>query len=282
MPLDPLRLPDGTTIFLREWPVPAGTEERGALLLVHGLGEHSGRYAHVGERLAALGLHVRAYDHRGHGESSGPRGSVPHPEALLDDLRAVFDDLAGRHGDDAAPFLLGHSLGGATAARAATGAWVTPRGLILSSPALRLSPGPAERGLLPIARRVAPDTAFPNRLPIDKVSHDPAAVAAYKADGLNHDRVTPRMVDFLAAAGEAAGRDAPRFRIPTLLLVAGADALVDARGSREFSAALPEGVGTLHWYDGLYHELFNEREPDRSGVLGDLAAWLEQQLSRPA
>jgi len=282
MPLDPLRLPDGTTIFLREWPVPAGTEERGALLLVHGLGEHSGRYAEVGERLAALGLHVRAYDHRGHGESSGPRGSVPHPDALLDDLRAVFDDLARRYGGDPPPFLLGHSLGGATAARAATGGWVTPRGLILSSSALRLSPGPAERGLLAVARRVAPDTAFPNRLSIDKVSHDPAVVAAYQADGLNHDRVTPRMVDFLSAAGAAARRDAPRFRIPTLLLVAGADALVDARGSREFSAALPEGVGTLHWYDGLYHELFNEREPDRSGVLGDLTAWLEEQLSRPA
>jgi alpha-beta hydrolase superfamily lysophospholipase len=159
---------------------------------------------------------------------------------------------------------------------------VTPRGLILSSPALRISPGPAERGLLAVARRVACDTAFPNRLPIDKISHDPAVVAAYKADGLNHDRITPRMYDFLADAGESARRDAERFTIPTLLLVAGADALVDARGAREFSAALPEGAGTLHWYDGLYHELFNEREPDRSAVLGDLAAWLEQQLSRPA
>jgi alpha-beta hydrolase superfamily lysophospholipase len=275
-----MRLPDGTTIHLREWPVPEGTAERGALLLVHGLGEHSGRYAHVGARLAALGLHVRGYDHRGHGESGGPRGSLPHPEALLDDLRAVFDDLAARGG--APPFLLGHSLGGATAARAATGGWVTPRGLVLSSPALRVSPSPVERGLLAVARRLAPDTAFPNRLPIDKVSHDPAVVAAYKADGLNHDRITPRMYDFLADAGAAARRDAARFTVPTLLLVAGADALVDARGARELSAALPPGVGTLHWYDGLYHELFNEREPDRSGVLGDLEAWLEEQLSRPA
>ncbi len=282
MPLDPLRLPDGTTIFLREWAVPEGTARRGAVLLVHGLGEHSGRYAHVAERLTALGLHVRGYDHRGHGESGGARGSVPHPDALLDDLRAVFEDLAERAGDDAPPFLLGHSLGGATAARAATGGWVTPRGLVLSSPALRITPGRAERGLLAVARRVAPDTAFPNRLPVDKISHDPGVVAAYKADGLNHDRITPRLFDFLADAGTAARRDAARFTVPTLLLVAGADALVDARGARDFSAALPAGVGTLHWYDGLYHELFNEREPDRTGVLDDLAAWLEEQLSRPA
>ncbi len=281
--VDALQLPDGTTIFLREWPVPAGVEQRGAVLLVHGLGEHSGRYAHVGEHLAALGLHVRGYDHRGHGESGGPRGGVPHPDALLDDVRAVFDDLATRDaGDGAAPFLLGHSLGGAVAARAATGGWVAPRGLILSSPALRVSPAPVERGLLAVARRAAPDRAFPNRLPADKLSHDPREVAAYRADGLVHDRITPRLYDFLAAAGAAARRDAPRFTVPTLLLVAGADALVDARGAREFSAALPEGVGTMRWYDGLYHELFNEREPDRAGVLGDLTAWLEEQLSRPA
>jgi alpha-beta hydrolase superfamily lysophospholipase len=93
--LEPLRLPDGITVFLREWPVPAGVEQRGTLLLVHGLGEHSGRYAHVAERLAALGLHVRGYDHRGHGESGGPRGGLAHAGALLDDLRAVFATSPG-------------------------------------------------------------------------------------------------------------------------------------------------------------------------------------------
>jgi len=275
--LEPLRLPDGATIFLRDWAVPDGVAQRGSLLLVHGLGEHCGRYAHVAEQLAGLGLRVRGYDHRGHGESSGPRGSVPHPDALLDDLRAVFDDL-GASASDGPPFLLGHSLGGTVAARAATGGWVTPRGLILSSPALSVSAGPAETALLAVARRLAPDRGFANRLPVDKLSHDPREVAAYKADGLVHDRITPRMFDFLADAGAAARRDATRFTVPTLLLVAGADALVDARGARELSAALPAGVGTLHWYDGLYHELFNEREPDRSLVLDDLAAWLEEQL----
>jgi alpha-beta hydrolase superfamily lysophospholipase len=270
-----LRLPDGTTLALRDWPVPAGVEPRGALLLVHGLGEHSGRYAHVAQRLGGLGLHVRGYDHRGHGGSGGPRGSIPGPDALLDDLRAAFDDLAA---GGTPPFLLGHSMGGAIAARAATGGWVAPRGLILSSPGLRLAPSPAERAALGVARRLAPDRAFPNRLPVAKLSHDPREVAAYRADDLNHDRITPRLYDFMVDAGERARQDAARFHVPTLLLVAGADALVDARGAREFSAALPPGVGMLHWYDGLYHELFNEREPDRTLVLDDLAAWLEERL----
>jgi alpha-beta hydrolase superfamily lysophospholipase len=135
---------------------------------------------------------------------------------------------------------------------------------------------------LGLARRLAPDRAFPNRLPVGKLSHDPREVAQYKADGLNHDRITPRLYDFMVDAGEAARRDAPQFTVPTLLLVAGADALVDARGAREFSAALPPSVGTLHWYDGLYHELFNEREPDRSLVLDDLAGWLEERLGGQA
>ncbi len=274
--LEPLRLTDGTAIVLREWAVPAGVVRRGSLLLVHGLGEHSGRYAHVAERIAALGLQVRGYDLRGHGESGGARGSIPHPDALLDDLRAVFDDLKGE--DAAPPFLLGHSMGGAIAARAATGGWLTPRGLILSSPGLLLSTGPLESGALALARRLAPDRGLPNRLPVDRLSHDAREVAKYRADGLNHDRITPRLYDFVADAGERARRDAAHFTVPTLLLVAGADALVDPRGARELSAALPPGVGTLHWYDGLYHELFNEREPDRTLVLDDLAAWLEEQL----
>jgi alpha-beta hydrolase superfamily lysophospholipase len=271
-----LRLPDGTATVLREWAVPADVAQRGSLLLVHGLGEHSGRYAHVAERIAGLGVRVRGYDLRGHGRSGGARGSIPYPDALLDDLRAVFDDLAGK--DEDVPFLLGHSMGGAIAARAATGGWLMPRGLILSSPGLLLPTGPLEAGALALARRLAPDRGLPNRLPVDRLSHDAREVAKYRADDLNHDRITARLYDFMVDAGERARTDAAHFNAPTLLLVAGADALVDPRGARELSAALPPGVGTLHWYDGLYHELFNEREPERTLVLDDLAAWLEEQL----
>ena len=266
--------------FRRDWPVPRDVARRGAVLIVHGLGEHSGRYEHVGARLAALGLEARGYDLAGHGRSGGPRGVLADPEALLEELRAVFAELADRDGGQAPPFLLGHSMGGAIAARAATGGWVAPRGLILSSPALRLPPiGRAQAALLTLARRVAPGKGFPNRLPVDAISHDPAIVAAYRADALVHDRIAPRLYDFLVDAGEAARRDAHRFTIPTLLLVAGADRLVDPRGAREFADALPEGVGTLSWHDDLYHELFNEREPDRARVLAELDAWLERYLT---
>jgi alpha-beta hydrolase superfamily lysophospholipase len=259
-------------LFERSWPVPAGTEVRGSIVIVHGLGEHSGRYELLGRHLAALGYTVLGYDLRGHGASPGARGGLSSPEELLDDLRAVFATAGSAGGR--APFLLGHSMGGAVAARAVTDGVVAPRGLILSSPALRLLLTRAQLGLLAAALRVAPDRAVPNRLPLEKLSHDPAIVAAYRADPAVHDRVTPRLTRFLLDAGVAARRDAARCTVPTLLLVSGQDGLVDARGAREFAAALPPGVGTLHVYDDLYHELFNELEPGRGRVLADLAAWL--------
>ena len=276
-----LPLADGTATFVRDWAVPAGVPRRGSLLIVHGLGEHSGRYMHVAEPLRALGLEVRGYDLRGHGRSGGPRGSIPYADALLDDLRLVFDDFDRRGraaGDDAAPLLLGHSLGGAIAGRATSGGWVAPRALILSSPALALHVGRGRGAVLRLAGRLIPDSPLPNSLPVEKLSHDPSVVAAYRADTLVHDRITPRMYGFLADAGAAVRRDGGRIGVPTLLLVAGDDALVDARGSRQLAERLAPGSATIHVYDQLFHETMNEREPDRGRVLGDLTAWIERQL----
>jgi alpha-beta hydrolase superfamily lysophospholipase len=270
-----LQLADGVALSVRDWPVPEGLGQLGSIVIVHGLGEHSGRYAHVADRLAGMGLAVRGYDLRGHGQSGGARGVLPHADALLDDFRAVFDDLRG---DGEPPFVLGHSMGGAIAARAATGGWLTPRGLVLSSPALRVGLPWWQAAAMAAARRLMPDRGLPNGLPLHMLSHDERVVEDYKSDALNHDRITARLYDFLADAGAAARRDAAHFTIPTLVLVAGIDRLVDARGAREFAAALPEGVGTLRIYDDLYHELFSEREPERRQVLDELCGWLEDQL----
>jgi alpha-beta hydrolase superfamily lysophospholipase len=268
-----LQLPDGSATFTREWTPSGGGARRGAVLLVHGLGEHCGRYDHVAERLCAIGLAVHGYDLRGHGRSDGPRGSIPGDETLLDDLRFVFEQL------DPAPIVLGHSLGGTLAARATGGGWIAPRALVLSSPALALHVDPARRAVLGLARRLVPDRALPNALPVAKLSHDAAVVEAYRSDELVHDRITPRMYGFLADAGAAVRGEPARLTVPTLLLAAGDDAIVDAAGARELAAALPASA-TVRIYDDLYHEIFNEREPDRSQVLDELVGWLEPQLDR--
>ena len=278
----PLLLPDGTATHVRERQPPEGVARRGSILLVHGLGEHSGRYDGVAGRLAALGLAVCLYDLRGHGRSGGARGSIPRADTLLADLRFVFEDADRRgraRGDGAPPLLLGHSLGGTIAAAATATGWVAPRALILSSPALALHSSSAQRLAAALGRRLIPDRPLPNRLPADRLSHEPREVAAYRADPLVHDRITPRMYGFIVDAGAAVLRRAPVLSVPTLLLAAGDDQIVDARGSRELAAALTPAVGEVRFYGDLYHELFNEREPDRTRVLDDLAAWIERVLS---
>jgi alpha-beta hydrolase superfamily lysophospholipase len=279
-----IRLPDGTGTWLREWPATATAPRRGSLLIVHGLGEHSGRYEHVGGHLAGLGLATTAYDLRGHGRSEGARGSVPHEDALLDDLEFVYAIAARRAaaaGDARPPLLLGHSLGGALAALAVTAGRVEPRALVLSSPALRLRVSRGQAALAAVTRRLAPDRQFPNDLPVDRLSHDPAVPAAYRADPLVHDRITPRLLRFLSGAGDAVRRDAGTIAVPTLLLASGRDALVDAAGARELADRLAAGIATVHVYDDLEHELFNEAEPARARVFADLDTWLEPLLSAP-
>lgn len=273
-----MRTADGVELFVRDWPA---VRRRGSALIVHGLGEHSGRYGHVAAALNEVGVAVRGYDQRGFGQSGGPRATIPYPNALVDDAKLMFGQFAAEAraaGDPNPPFLIGHSMGGAIAARAVTGRWIGPRGLVLSSPALKAG----LNGLALLGVRLgslfAPNLIRPHGLPLDKISHDPQVLADAKADPLNHDQATPRLIAFIIDAGEKSRRDAGKLDVPTLLLVAGDDRLVDARGSREFAEAAPASRVTLHWYDGLYHEVFNEREADRTRVLGDLKAWVAKML----
>jgi alpha-beta hydrolase superfamily lysophospholipase len=269
---------DGTELFVHDWPVE---RRRGSALIIHGLGEHGALYAHVAAALNGLGVAVRAYDHRGFGRSGGPRATIPSLNALIDDATQVFDAFAAEAkaaGESAPPFLIGHSMGGAIAARAVTGGWIRPHGLVLSSPALRTRLPALQRFAIRAASHVVPNLVLPHGLPLDKVSHDPAVVAAAKADPLCHTKATLRLVAFILDAGENSRRDAARIDVPTLLLVAGDDRLVDADGSREFAAVMPPALCTIHEYPGLYHEVFNEREPDRARVLGDLSAWIAKRI----
>lgn len=275
-----IKTSDGVDLYLRDWPLAPGVARRGAALIVHGIGEHSGRYAHVAAVLNGIGIAVRSYDHRGFGKSGGTRATLPSADALLDDAKLVFEQFATdacAAGDRAQPFLIGHSMGGAIAARAVTGGWIEPRGLVLSSPGLKTRLSAAAQWVIRAAARIAPHVARPHGLPLGKISHDAEVLVEAKNDLLSHTMTTPRLIAFVLDAGAQARRDAAKLAVPTLLLVAGDDHLVDPAGAREFAAAAPPQLVTLHWYDGLYHEIFNEREPDRARVLGDLRDWIVRQ-----
>ena len=121
--LSPFIASDGENLAIQDWPDYQGERLRGVVLLVHGLGEHAGRYEVVASQLNAWGFAVRGYDQYGHGESGGPRGGLPSDARLLDDLADIIDTTRARMSPDMPLILLGHSLGGLVAARRARPAW---------------------------------------------------------------------------------------------------------------------------------------------------------------
>jgi alpha-beta hydrolase superfamily lysophospholipase len=267
---------DGLTLRGRAWPLEAA---RGTIVIVHGLGEHVGRYAHVAAFLNAQGWRVVGYDHRGHGRSDGARGRLAEVDDLLVDLARAVDAVRADH--PAGPLvLLGHSLGGLVAARFVAGAlapaapWSRPvDALVLSSPVLQTGMSSFQKAQLAVLGPLTPNLAVGNGLSADWLSHDPAVVAAYRADPLVHDRIAPRLVRFILDGGEFVRAAASRWSVPTLLLWAGADRCVVPAGSAAFAAAAPERVVVSREFPTLFHEIFNE--PEQAEVLSVVAGWLD-------
>lgn len=275
-----LPMDDGLALRMYTWPHTRAGDSRGTVLIVHGLGEHAARYAHVAAELNAWGFDVRAYDQYGHGESPGKRGTLTSNGRLLDDLAAVIDHLRAEAGVDTPLVLLGHSMGGAVAARFVERGLQPVDALVLSSPALASGMRGWQKALARVLANLAPGITIGNGLPIERISHDAAEVAAYRQDPLCHDRVGGRMACFIDAAGPAAIAAAPAWRVPTLLLYAGDDHLVDAAGSRAFAEAAPPDVVTTQAFPRHYHELFNEA--DSAPVFDALHAWLDARFPEAA
>lgn len=271
---------DGDNLALQDWPLADDQPARGVVLLVHGLGEHAGRYDHVARRLNSWGFAVRGYDQYGHGESDGVRGALPVPTRFLDDLLDVMESTRSRMDDDVPLILLGHSLGGLVTSSLLALRDVPVDGLVLSSPVLDPGLSTFQKLLLATLPRIAPNFTVGNGLDADFISHDPDVVAAYRNDPKVHDRVSGRLARFIAEAGPMVVERAPRWTVPTLLMYAGADKLVNPRGSRAFAAAAPPQVVRAHCFENLFHELFNEL--DSEPVFDVLEQWLDERFQAPA
>ncbi|MDM0111760.1 alpha/beta hydrolase [Variovorax sp. J22R133] len=266
--------PDGETLAVREWR--AAANPRAVVVIAHGLGEHAGRYEHVARRLNAWGFAVRAYDHFGHGESTGARGGLPNGTRLVDDLARVLDDT--RRAFPGVPLvLMGHSMGGLVVASLVARAVRPVDALVLSSPALAPTLTAIQKGLIAVLSRLAPTLRVSNGLDANFLSHDPAVVKAYTSDPLNHDRIGARLARFLADEGEVVQGVAPRWTVPTLLIYAGQDRLVRPEGSRAFSAAAPASVVRAVEFGPLFHEIFNEL--DAEPVFAELGHWLRARFA---
>jgi alpha-beta hydrolase superfamily lysophospholipase len=273
----PFTLRDGLNLAIYDWPLPSRQRPRAVVLIVHGLGEHAWRYDTVANRLNEWGFVVRAYDQRGHGESGGGRGALPYDDALLDDLAEVLDDTR-RH--IAEPWscpliLMGHSMGGVVASSFVQRGMAPVDGLVLSSPALATGIGALMLKVIDLLYRFAPNLALSNGLDASKISHSAVTVDAYKNDRLVHDRITARLARFIDANGPRVLAAAPIWKVPTLLMYAGADKLVAPVGSSSFASTAPANLLTSKCFQHMYHEIFNEADP--SQVYAALQGWLDRQ-----
>ena len=268
---------DGLSIFYRHKPAD---NETGRMVIAHGLGEHSGRYAHIIDRIVNLGVSVWAPDHRGHGQSGGKRGHIDSMDQYINDFKKMIDIAKTDMPAGMKFFLLGHSMGGLIVLSFVESYPNSADGVIASSPGLR--PGmkvPVIKGAVAkILSRIWPSLTFDNELDSNSISHDSHVVEAYDNDPLVHRNITARWFTEFLSAMESTRRSAARIKIPVLMQVAGADRLVDAETSRQFFESLTLKNKTLFFYDGLYHEIYNEQIDDRKKVLNDLENWLSEHL----
>lgn len=261
---------DGVPLLLRRWP--AAGEASASVLVVHGLGEHSGRYERAGAILAASGLDVAAIDLQGFGGSGGRRAFLGRWDTWLDD---VEDRLAGlrAEGDGRPVVLLGHSMGALVALSYALGDRPRSDLLILSAPALAADLPAWKKALVRVLGRVAPTVSVANGLDGGLLSRDPAVGADYVADPLNHHRTTTALGRQLLLAQERVLAGLGRLGVPTLVTHGGSDRLVPTVSS-EVLASLP-GVDR-RVYPDLRHETLNE--PEGPQVAADMAAWIADRL----
>lgn len=270
---DTLEMADGVSMFTRRW-TPAETP-RATVVLVHGIHEHSGRYAYTASHLMTHGLEVRALDLRGHGQSGGDRAMVESFDDYVADL-AFF--LTRVQEEAQGPlFLMGHSMGGLVVAR-----FVVERGdddvagVVLSSPALQVDAPAPLRALAPLLSRWLPNLPA-SRVDLGKLSRDARVATAYREDPLCTTTGVRARVGYEILRSVALVRARPEaFTAPLYLFHGTADRLTNPDGSRWLAKHAASDDVTLKLYDGFYHETLNE--PERDDVLADLAAWIDAHV----
>jgi alpha-beta hydrolase superfamily lysophospholipase len=268
--------PDGTSFYFQGWQPDA--PPRAIVCLVHGLGEHSGRYAHVASALDEAGYALLGFDLRGHGKSGGPRGHTPSYEALMADIGHLLDEAAKRY-PSTAQFLYGHSLGGNLVLNYALRRKPQITGVIATSPAIRTATPPpsSQLTLAKIMNRIRPGMQMANGLALDGLARDPEVIRAYTNDPLVHNKISVRLALEMLQAGEWALAHAAEFPLPLLLAHGSADQLTSAPASAEFARKVP-GDCTFKLWEGFYHETHNE--PEKAEVLAFMIDWLQKQMPK--
>ncbi|HZK86450.1 MAG TPA: alpha/beta hydrolase [Syntrophomonas sp.] len=263
---------DNTQIYYHSWKVD---RPRGIIVIVHGIGEHSGRYGNLIKTLADAEISIYALDHRGHGHSEGKRGHINAFAEYTDDLKTLFK-LINTENQDLPIILLGHSMGGVIACQYALLYPHDLSGLILSSAGFITAarvPG-WKKGLAKLLSKLAPSFSMPTGLNSNDLSHDQTVVEAYLADPLVHDKVSSRWFIEFNRAGADCLRRAAELTMPLLIIHGAEDKIVDPQGSQQVMARASSPDKKLYLFKGLYHETMNELPAEKKKVLNTIRAWI--------
>ncbi len=267
----PISLAGGKSIYTQEWKPD---HAKAAVVLVHGLGEHSGRYQHVAGAFNRAGYALLAADLPGHGQTGGPRGHIPSYEVALDLISCMLDEARSRY-PGLPVFLYGHSMGGNLVLYYGLQRQPNLAGMICTSPGLGVTePVPGWKVLLGrILYNMLPAFQMDNGLDVNNLSHDPRVIEKYKNDPLVHGKVSARLGLDVIGNGEYIVAHAAEFPpIPLLLMQGSQDHIVNPPATERF-AKRTGALLTYKVWDGLYHELHNE--PQQGEVIAYMIGWLD-------
>lgn len=247
---------------------------KGTICIIHGLGEHQGRYAHVAKFYADNGFQVYSYDQRGHGKSEGKRGHSPGLAYNLDDLERVIKTLPQHN-----LFIYGHSFGGNVLANYLLRKQPTfLKGAILSAAWLQLAQEPSiiDRSLAKMMNGIYPSMTQNNKLDENDLSNDTAICDYYKVDPLNHDQISVRLFSEFYAAGKWALKNASKLSVKTLMIHGAKDPIICKTGTEKFALANTEKV-TYKIFENTKHEPHNDLS--KESVFSYTLNWLEDTLN---
>ncbi len=269
-----LKAADG--LFLHAWTCQPQGHVLGVVCLIHGLGEHSGRYLHMAEFFRANGFAFAAFDLRGHGRSGGSRGHASSYEVVMEDMALFLKEARVRY-PGLPCFLYGHSLGGNLVLNFVLRRRPLLDGVIVSCPALEPATPPSAWKLW-IGRllyNLAPGFSVSNGLNMEYLSRDPAVAQQVLDDPLNHSRVSARFgCDFLQA-GRWALTQASTWPLYLLLMHAGDDRFTSCPASQKFALAAGNRC-TFKTWPGFYHNLHDE--PEKEQVFSFVLDWIKQRV----
>jgi alpha-beta hydrolase superfamily lysophospholipase len=268
---------DGLSLFGRVW-MSLAHHAKGIVNIVHGLGEHSGRYAHVAEALTEAGYHVVGFDLRGHGLSEGRRGHSPDFDHLLDDIAIFLEKSRELFNEHLPAFLYGHSLGGSLVINYSLQRSPDLAGVIATDPSLVLSFEPPKYKLMlgKVMAKLLPSFSMNNALDVNALSRDKAVVKAYQDDVYVHDRISARLAMDLIDTGQYAMDHAEEWSLPLLLMHGTADGISSCDASQRFSEIAGGNVDLVLWED-YYHEIHNDIGKEK--VIVKMISWLDEKAN---